>query len=90
MCTTLCELYADWRARLPRSTRSRSFAIVRGEDVVEQRTDRRGASGVRLHITFPPDVPTHYPEQKFYFDREGFCDVVYEEIDILTVMPFES
>ena len=36
-------------------------AIVRGEDVVEQRTDRRGASGVRLHITFPPDVPTHYP-----------------------------
>jgi hypothetical protein len=34
----------------------------------------------KLHVTFPPDVPTHCPEQVFYFDEKGLL----QRIDYVT------
>lgn len=42
------------------------FALREGEPWSEA-----GRTWRRLHVTFPPDVPTHCPEQVFYFDAGG-------------------
>ena len=33
--------------------------------------EEKGQAWRRLHVTFPPDVPTHSREQVFYFNSEG-------------------
>jgi hypothetical protein len=41
----------------------------------------------RLRVTFPPDVPTHTPEQVFYFDEGGLLRRLDYAVDILGSPP---
>jgi hypothetical protein len=52
---------------------STPFMLTRpGFDLREGEPWREGGeTWRRLHVTFPPDIPTHSPEQTFYFDASG-------------------
>jgi hypothetical protein len=48
------------------------FMLVRKGFLIETLEPLQGAFGhnTRLHVTFPPDIPTHSREQIFYFDDQ--------------------